>query len=291
MNSLTAFDRRSFLRTGLALGATGLLPHAFAQNKPRINPPALFENVPGGYHVLPSGTVFSGGAIPMEGHEIVHALMKPWIPLKDAWAFIESYLKSIGRPVQALCGMELRIPAQLTFDGFKAFNAPYVEQLQKWQLLLGRYSAVCRTNVAPVWDVPKEPSVHAFSYCIPSKHKGTTFCLSGAADIDARGKPVAEGDVSAAGMKKRLEHCVEVITGRLAEMELDWSAVTHTDLCVVQDIPGLWESVIAPGLQPAVRHGVRVHLARPPIVGSEVELECRGVRQELTLATDSGLLT
>ena len=284
MNPLTPFNRRSFLQAGLAASAAGLLPKALAQTKPRINPPALFENIPGGYYVLPSGVVFSGGVLAMEGHEIVHALMKPWIPLKDAWGFIEAYLKGLGRPVQALCGMELRIPQQLSSDAFRTFNGPYVEQLEKWELLLGRYSAVCRTNVAPARDVPKEPSVHAFSYCIPSRHNGTTFCLSGAADIDARGKPVAEGDVSPAGMKKRIAHCLEVITGRLAEIALDWSVVTHTDLCVVQDITGLWETLIAPGLQPALRHGVRVHLARPPIVGSEVELECRGVRQELTLS-------
>lgn len=276
--------RRNFLKTSLALGSASVLARALAQNKPRINPPALFENIPGGYHVLPSGGVFSGAAIAMAGYEIVHALMRPWMPLKESWGFIEAYLKGLGRPVQALCGMELRIPQQLSADAFRTFNGPYVEQLQKWDLLLGRYSAVCRTNVAPARDIPKEPSVHAFSYCVPSSHNATTFCVSGAADIDARGRPVAEGDTSPAGMKKRLTHCVEVITGRLEEIELDWSAVTHTDLCVVQDIPGLWDSVIAPGLQPATRHGVRVHLARPPIVGSEVELECRGVRQEITLS-------
>ncbi len=277
-------QRRSFLQAGVALSVASSLRDALAQNKPRINPPALFDNIPGGYRVLPSGTVFAGGAISMEGHEIVHAILKPWIPLKDAWGFIEAHLKGLGRPVQALCGMELRIPKQLTFEGFRTFNAPYVEQLQKWQLLLGRYSAVCRTNVAPVVDVPSEPMPHAFSYGVPSDAKTLTFCVSGAADIDARGKPVAEDDVSPAGMKRRLQHVVETITGRLAEIELDWGVVTHTDLCVVQAIPGLWESVIAPALEPALRHGVRVHLARPPIVGAEVELECRGVRQELTLS-------
>lgn len=280
---IPSLTRRRLLQAGLAVTAAPLLHAALAREKARINPPALFENPAGGYRVLPNGTVFSGATMAMEGHEIVHALIKPWMPLKDAWGFIEAHLKSLGRPVKALCGMELRIPKQLTFDGFKAFNQPYVEQLQKWDLLIGRYSAVCRTNVAPAVGAPAEPSVHAFSYCVPSTAQGLTFCVSGAADLDGRGRPVAEGDVSAAGMKRRLLHVVETITGRLAEIALDWSAVTHTDLCVVRDIPGLWESVVAPGLDPAVRHGVRVHLARPPIVGAEVELECRGVRHEITV--------
>lgn len=280
---ITSLNRRRLLQAGLAVAAAPLLGAAQAQEKPRINPPALFDNPDGGFRVLPGGSVFCGAAVPLEGHEIVHALIRPWMPLQDAWGFIEAHLKSQGRPVKALCGMELRIPKQLTFDEFRAFNQPYVDQLIKWDLLIGRYSAVCRTNVAPAVGIPAEPSVHAFSYCIPSATKAVTFCVSGAADLDARGRPVAEGDVSPAGMKRRLQHVVDAITGRLAEVELDWSAVTHTDLCVVRDIPGLWEGVVAPGIHPAVRHGVRVHLARPPIVGSEVELECRGVRQEITV--------
>jgi hypothetical protein len=275
-------SRRRFLGVAAALAATPLLaPRAMAA---RINPPALLENAAGGYRVLPAGSVFCGGVTPLEGHEIVHALLHPWIPLQDAWGFIEGYLKGLGRPVQALCGMELRIPQQLTFDEFRAFNQPYSAQLEKWNLLLGRYSAVCRTNVVPARDAPQGPSVHAFSYCVPSDHQGTTFCVSGTADIDARGKIVAEGDVSPAGMKARLQHCVDVITERLAMLELGWSAATHIDLCVANDIPGLMDSVVVPGLQGATARGIRVHHARPPIVGAEVELECRGCRRELVLS-------
>jgi hypothetical protein len=170
-------------------------------------------------------------------------------------------------------------------EGFRAFNVPYVEHLQRWDLLLGNYSAVCRTNVTPALDVPPRPCVHAFSYCVPSDVRDTTFCVSGTADIDARGKIVADGDVTPTGMRQRLQHCVDVITGRLAELELGWSAATHIDLCVVRDIPGLMEGLVVPGLKGAAARGVRVHFARPPILGTEVELECRGVRRELVLTT------
>lgn len=273
--------RRRFLTTAGVLAASALI--AGPARAARINPPALLDNEAGGYRVLPAGQVFCGGVIPNPGHEIVHALLNPWRPLTDAWGFIEAHLKSLGRPVQALCGMELRIPEQLTMDGFRAFNAPYIEELRKRDLVLGNYSAVCRTNVAPARDAPKVPSVHAFSYCVPSAHTGVTFCVSGTADIDPRGKIVAGSDVSPAGMRTRLQHCVDVITERLAMLELDWSAATHIDLCVVQDIPGLMDSVVVPGLQGAAARGVRVHFARPPIIGAEVELECRGARQEVVL--------
>jgi hypothetical protein len=208
------------------------------------------------------------------------------VPLKNAWSAIERYLKSIDRPLQALCGMELRIPAQLSMEGFRAFNQPYIAQLRKWELILplGNYSAVCRTNVAPAAEPPNEPSVHAFSFTAPTRTKSATFCVSGTADIDARGKIVADGDVSPAGMKQRLQYCVDMIAERLAQLDLDWSAATHIDLCYARDIGNLLETVIVPGVKGAAAHGIRVHHARPPIVGAEVELECRAVRREITLA-------
>ena len=282
VESPASLARRRFVAAAVALALAPGLRSARAQG--RVNPPALLDNPQGGYWVLPAGPVFCGGVTPAEGYEIVHALLSPWVPLKDAWTFIETYLKSIGRPVQALCGMELRIPQQLSFEGFREFNAPYVEQLERWNLLLGRYSAVCRTNVAPARDVPKEPCVHAFSYSTPSEFKGITFCVSGTADIDQRGKIVAEGDVSPAGMRKRIQHCVDTITERLAMLDLIWSAATHIDLSLVEDIPGLMDSVIVPGLQGAAARGIRMHHARPPIIGAEVELECRGARRELVLS-------
>ena len=276
---VAASSRRRFLAATAALAAAPLLTAPVMAA--RVNPPALLDNQAGGYRVLPAGGVFCGGVVPMEGHEIVHVLLQPWIPLERAWGFIESYLKGLGRPVQALCGMELRSPRQLTLEEFRAFNRPYAEQLAKWNLVLGPYSAVCRTNVVPARDAPPEPSVHAFSCCVPADAAGTTFCVSGTADIDARGQIIAAGDVSPGGMKQRLQYCVEVITERLEMLELSWSAATHIDLCVVEDIPGSMASVVVPGLQGAAARGIRVHNARPPILGTEVELECRGCRREL----------
>jgi hypothetical protein len=277
-------SRRRFLSASLAVGLALAARAASAQNKPIINAPALLENEAGGYRVLPAGQVFCGGVVPVEGHEIVHALFRPWVPLQAAWGIIETHLKSAGRPIQALCGMELRIAEQLTPEGFRAFNAPYIEELRKRDLIIGRYSAVCRTNVAPASDAPAQPMVHAFSYCTTSSQTGKTFCLSGTADIDGRGNIVAEGDVSPAGMRKRLRHCVDVITERLTQLELEWTDATHIDLCLARDIDEMLGSLVVPGLQGSAARGIRVHHARPPIVGAEVELECRGVRQEIVLA-------
>ncbi len=277
-------SRRAFLAAAAALGASATSAgRALAQQKPIINAPALLENEIGGYRVLPAGSVFCGGVVPYPGREIVHALAAPWVPLREGWAFVESHLAALKLPMQALCGMELRSPAQLDWQGFRAFNGPYVEQLRRHQLIIGNYSAVCRTNVVPAADAPREAMLHAFSYCAPASAPTPTFCVSGTADIDERGKIVAEGDTSAAGMRARIAHCVEAIGERLAQLELDWSMATHIDLCVARDVDDLIGELVIPALGSASRRGLRLHHARPPIVGSEVELECRGVATERVL--------
>ena len=65
----------------------------------------------------------------------------------DARPVIEKYLKSVGRPVQVFCGIELRVPAALTFGQWSSFNVPYLKQLREWGLIFGDQSGVCRSNI------------------------------------------------------------------------------------------------------------------------------------------------
>jgi hypothetical protein len=88
-------------------------------------------------------------------------------------------------------------------------------------------------------------------------------------------------------MRDKLKFVIDVITTRLAEMELEWTDVTVVDLYAVADLSDLWASSILPALGTAAQNGVRLHHARPPIVGSEVELEARAVAHELTLSKPS----
>jgi hypothetical protein len=155
--------------------------------------PSLIDNKAGNYKVLPGGPVFCAGIVPHPGFEVVRAVLRPWIPLEQAYAFIERHLKSTGRPPQAFCGIELRVPAPLTFADWSTFNVPYLRQLREWGLIFGDESGVCRSNIALALEAPKVTSVCAFSYVVPTAQKIKTFFLAGQADIDA-GKIVAEGD-------------------------------------------------------------------------------------------------
>lgn len=274
--------RRRFLQQLSLLAVPLLVPSARAA---RVNPPAMLEVEAGHYQVVPAGQVFCAGVLPMEGFEVVHALLRPRLPLAQGYAFIEGYLKSLGLPIQAVCGMELRVPAPMTFEAFRTFNGPYVEQLRKWDLVLGNYSAVCRTNVAPALHPPSEGVVHAFSYVAPATGKALTFCVSGTADINPQGRVVAPGSTSPAAMKEKIQFVLQVIGDRLSEMGLEWNDVTHTDFYFAVDAPDVWGSTILPAIGNAALGGVRLHYARPPIIGAEVELEVRGLTRELTLRT------
>ena len=248
--------------------------------------PSLIDNKAGAFKIAPGGSVYCAGVLPYEGFEVVRALLRPWIPLDDAYAFIEKYLKSLGRPVQAFSGIELRVPAPLTFDQWSSFNVPYLRQLREWGLIFGDQSGVCRSNIALALKAPDTTSVCAFSYTAPTSERTPTFFLSGTADIDSRGKIIAEGDTGAEAMQKRARFTIDTVGATLRKLGASWEDTTQIALFHVADIPNLWGATLLGSLGDAVRRGVLVYHARPPLVGAEVELEARAVRQELVVATN-----
>src|SRR5262245_20140676 len=137
--------------------------------------PTLLENKVGGYRILPGGVAFCTGVIPNAGCEVVRVQLDPWLPVEEGYAFIEAHLKTAGRPVQALCGVEMRQPAPLTRDRWSGFNAPYLEQLRKWGLMHGDHSGVCRSNIALAVFPPAAASLCAFSFVRPATAQGISF--------------------------------------------------------------------------------------------------------------------
>ena len=96
-------SRRSFL-TVLAAGPLLAFSGARAQAQAMISRPGS------GYRFLPGGPVFAGGAVAEPGYAVVHAMLARWLPLEQGYALVEAHLKSLGRPMHALCGMQLRLP-------------------------------------------------------------------------------------------------------------------------------------------------------------------------------------
>jgi hypothetical protein len=197
----------------------------------------------------------------------------------------------MGRPLQAFCGIELRVPAPLTFDQWSTFNVPYLKTLREWGLLFGDQSGVCRSNIALARGAPESTSVCAFSYTVPTSESIPTFFLSGQADIDQSGKIIAAGDTGPDAMQKRARFTIDTVGATLAKLDTGWAETTQIALFHVAGIPDLWGPELFGRFGNAVRRGVLVYHARPPLVGAEVELEARAVRQELTVATDQAAVS
>ena len=267
---------RRVLLTGALAGLALAASPGWTQDGPR-----LIERPAGGYRLLPGGPVFAGGAVAAEGFEVVHAVLKPWLPLEDGYALVEAHLAALGRPMQAMCGLELRLPRQLSMDEFRAFNQPYVERLVRWGLLFDGVNPVCRTNVAPAVEPPEVPSLHGFSYTVPSQGQARTFVMSGITELGPGG-PVAAGETSNDAMREKLRYVLRAVSGRLAALGVALADATQVEVYAVHGAEILAD-VLMPAIEEPARRGLRWHYGRPPVSGTEIELEARSVGREIVL--------
>lgn len=269
--------RRALLRAALAAVAVGLGPVARAQGSPLVLQPE------GGFRFLPGGQVFAGGAVAEPGFEVVHAVLKPWLPLEEAYDFVAAHLAREQRPMRALCGMELRLPRQLTMEEFRAFNQPYVQRLIQWGLLVEGRNPVSRTNVAPALEPPEVPSLHGFSYTVPAQTSAVTFVMSGITELGPDGQPTAAGDTSAAGMRAKFDFVIAAVRDRLRQLGLVFADATQVEVYTAEAVETLLAEVLLPAIEEPARRGLRWHFGRPPVKGVELELEARAMARELVL--------
>ena len=245
----------------------------------------LADNSRGNYTFVRGIEPFSAAVTAQPGFEIVHARFLPLIALNEGYLRVERHLQERRRPLEALCGMELRIPKVLSREAFDEFNRPYIERLKTWGLDVGGANPVTRTNVAFESNPVPEPMLAGFYYTLPSAAQAATFVLSGAPEIASREggvQIVARGDTSADGLRRKLECIVQVLGAHLSEIKLNWNLATSVNLYTVFDVPLLASTLLA-ALGNASYCGITWHHARPPVSGLDVEIDARAVRNELTL--------
>src|SRR5262249_31278538 len=143
----------------------------------------LVANRKGNYSFLRGIAPYSAGAVADGGFEIVRARFRRPLPLSSGFDRVREHLQANHRPVQALCGMELRSPQPFTFQGFNDFNAGYIRVLNEWGVVVDNLNPVARTNVAPEIGAPSAPSLYAFSYTVSSSTKARTFVVAGAGEL------------------------------------------------------------------------------------------------------------
>jgi hypothetical protein len=250
----------------------------------------LLDNVRGNYKFVRGyGAPFSSGALAHPGFDIVHATFKPLARLSDGYGLIERHMRATDRPLNAVCGIELRIPAALTPAGFDDFNRPYIERLAAWGLMVDGMNPVARTNVAPAASPIAEPALYGFYYTVPAAGPARPyFVLAGVPEVASRegGKReiVAAGDVSLEGLRRKNACVLDALGGLLREMKLQWDDASAVNLYTVHDLYPLFASDLLPALGAAAHRAIRWHYARPPVVGLELEIDGYAARQELVLA-------
>src|SRR2546430_15159622 len=128
----TAWCSATELQPPCAAGRVRILPAARSAALPATVGLVSLIKSPGGFRFLPTDGPFSQGVAAEPGFQIVRVRAPRHTPLDQGFRAVEQTLERAGRPLTALCAMELRIPKQLTQDGFNEFNKGYVAQHEKW---------------------------------------------------------------------------------------------------------------------------------------------------------------
>lgn len=246
--------------------------------------------LPGNYRYLPSVFQYSAGVMAEPGFRLEQIRFLRAIPLAEGFKAIENRLRFINRPLTAFAHCELRSPKQFDDQGFIIFNKAYVAQLQAWNLYfpsidnVEAINPVARTNVCPEHHSPEEVSMFAFTYTVPSTVNECSFVLSGGGDARKGLEPykdriIAFGDISQAGLRKKMIFVIEEMRLRLENLGLNWNKVTKVQAYSIHDIAVLIDELLSrPGLIP---NGLTWHYARPPVAGLEYEMDLRGSVNEL----------
>ena len=260
----------------------------------------LVLNAKGGYLFLPVVPFLSYGALAADGFEIVRTTFRRPRPFSDGIGDIERFLVALGRPIQALCGLELRSQRQPAPAEFMAFNRSYVARLGQAGLLVDGQVPLTRTNVASAGV--QEDSIHAFCYTAPitSGDRGAspTFILSAVPEIRnlknvvlvgetpdfvASAETDAAGITTMAGLRLKTEFILTTLDGIMRTMKVDWADVTGVQLYTVRDVQPLLADLILPRIGSASRFGIEWHHTYPPNVLNILEIGIRGTRLETVL--------
>lgn len=251
----------------------------------------LLEYLPGGYLFLSGNEAFSGGVVALPGFEIVRVTLHSPIPYQPGFTMIENHLKAQGRPIAALCGVELRSPRPFSFAEFADFNLVYQSLLSERGLMVQEQCPIARTNVAPAFRPPAEPVLYAFSYTVPvmetAGHGSTTFVVSGAGEVRQRTIApetiVRFGETSAEAVREKAAQVMHIMCTRLSRLNVTWAEVMEASIYTVHPMQSFLVTEILDVIGQASVHGVHWYYSHPPVKGLEFEMDIRGVRREFRL--------
>ena len=240
----------------------------------------------GGYRYLEGVFQYSGGVRAFDGYRIERVRFRNMPPVAEGFERIEKHLAGLNLPLTSFCACELRSPAQFSEAGFRSFNEDYVKTLERWGLFASGRNPVARSNVCPEIAPPATPVFHAFSYARPGKALAPNFVIAGSGEVSERGGNyrdhiVAYGDTSSAGMREKARCVLDEMERRLGALGFGSKDTTDTQVYTVFDVHSyLADDLVRRG---AAGRGFTWHFCRPPIIGLEFEMDCRGIETEHVL--------
>ena len=246
----------------------------------------LIAHPTGNYQFLKGIGPYSSGAVAEPGFEIIHNKLIQPLPLHLAFEKITQHLGKQDREIQALCGMQLRIPEPLSFDGFYEFNQEYQQKLAGLGLFLDDINPLARTNIAVPELELQSPMLYSFSYTAPATHSNTTFIVAGAGDLSDQtdlspAAIVRPGETSEEALKEKAEVVMQVMQQRLSGLGANWSMASCVDVYTSLPIHSFLLDTILQPIGKAAWHGVNWYFGEPPIEALAFEMDLRGVRKEL----------
>ena len=224
----------------------------------------------GGFRFLAADGPFSDGVAAEPGHRIVRVHAPHATPLTDGFRLVEATLAALGRPMAALCAMELRIPRPLTRNEFEDFNRPYVAQHDRWGLRVEGHVPTARTNVAPEIDPPIQPVLHAFCHTIEGQGPRATFVISGAPEA-----PGTEG-----GLAGYWSSMAGTMHERMSALGVTWDDATESQFYGSRMDHELFAAQGLPRFAEMARPGLRWFFSRPPVDTLKLEVDVRGLAEE-----------
>jgi hypothetical protein len=289
--NISGLSRREWLAQTVALCGLGCTAvTALAAAAQSVNG-GLVPNQRGGYLFVPGIDAFSFAARAAEGFAVVRTTFRRQRLFPDGLTDVEMHLRAAGRPLHALCGLELRSGQQMTLPEFAAFNGVYNGRMREAGLLVDDRMPLTRTNVV-ISGTTLSHRLYAFTYTVPvqgSDSSGSpTFMSSGIPEVrnlnlGPNAEVVAAGDTSSNGLRQKAAFVLETIDGLLQTLGVRWNDVTGTQLYTVHDIHPLILSLVLPKIGEAAWRGIQWHHTPLPVVGADIEIDVRSTQTELMI--------
>ena len=235
---------------------------------------------------MPAIEAYSAGVISDADHEIVHASLERPVALAEGFDIIGRMVNfGFGRPLAALCAIELRSPRPMTLSEFGSLNRRYSAVVAGLGLLLADGNPIARTNVVPLKSPPDEPSLSGFSLTLPRRLsvQTDTFVIAGAAELNgpSEGNIVRRGDRSPGAVEEKVHFVLNRQAGRLAALEGARSSITAVNVYTALDISSTLASILAQMAPHLARF--HWHAALPPIQELDFEMDLRSVNREIVI--------